>query len=687
MTRWKASTPLMLQMQAIECGAASLGIILGYWGKFLSLTELCHECAVTRDGCNALDIIKAASALEMDAHGQYMDLAQLQNQKKPAILLWKEKHFIVLEGISKTKVFINDPAVGHIAYTREEFAKGYSSIAITLTPKPNFQKSQTKPTDLLQKLIKDYLPHFSLLFIFLNGLFFFLTSFFFPMILRIFIDNGQISNVNGWKWESFAFFTSAITLGFLFLASYQMFIQQLGNKIALSASCNLLLKLLRLPLAFYQQRNPGEMSRRVEVNQQIIHTLILELTPAAVKVLFSLFFAILMFTYDFWLTVITLIGALSCLLAMKIIYHVLTPERTSQGIEEELMNITSLNDLSAIEEIKIAGSESYFFTVWASLYTRFINGEQRTGKRYLWLKIFPFFTLTFCSALLLITGSEQIVSGKLSLGMLAALQLYLLLLLSPIHTFIQLLDKIASVRKNLKFIDDINYTPIEISHSTITSPHFLGEVEFQNVTFHYYPSRPPEITNVSFHCHAGQWLGISGPTKSGKSTIGKLTAALLHPHQGRILYDGKTLQELTGRPPIFWSNQESYLFEGSYRDNITFWNPHISEEQLLLACQQSGLDTFIAQKPKKLHAWIAEKGKNLSATEKQLVEITRIFLLNPRLVIFDETLTILLPEIKKNILQRLRAKKCSGIFISQDSMILEMCDKVFSWNHGHFTSI
>ncbi len=682
---WRVHTPLKMQMQAIECGAAALGIILGYYGKYLSLSELGYRCSISRDGSNSYDIIKAAAFYGLEGEGYQMDIEELEKLRSPAILFWDSTHFLVLEGVSEKEVYLNDPAYGPIAISREEFKNHYSGVALVFKKGASFKKSEVWP-GLWQKLKEGWKGYKSTyIFFFLSGILILLPTLAVPIVFRIFIDHHD-SNMQGWKfeWLGILFFSTVFAL--FFNAFHLSLLKKTASKISVALSSKLLWKLLHLPLSFYQQRDPREIANRIELSGHFTHVIVKEVIPATIQLFLSLSYAALMFTYSGLVASVTLFGAIICLGIMAAVYRAERPLYAVANKDAELSEMAGLTGLSTIEWIKAAGAESYFFRKWAGLYTRFLNGTQRTGKKETWLSVFPFFIQLLSSALLLGAGGQQVISGNMTLGMLVALQILLMLFLAPFKNFIQTCQDLSHIERNMDRIDDVNQSDLDFSFqdSSIQKKNLdglSGALEFKNVTFGYYPFAPPYLENISFELKQGKWLGITGLISSGKSTLGKLASALLYPRQGEILYDGLKWNEIDPvdlRKSVGWVGQESFIFAGTFRENITFWNSDIQEDELFKACEGAGLEI-------KYDDWIAEDGKNLSYSERQQIEIARALLRKPSLLIIDEGMNALEPTLQKKILDSLRRLNFTCLFITYQSSILLECDEILVLEKGKIT--
>lgn len=684
---WRARTPIVIQMEAVECGAASLGIVLGYYKKFVSLADLRYQCSVTRDGSNMLNIVQAAEFYGLEASGVRFPIHQLESLRKPAILLFDSSHYVVLEGFKKNKVYINDPEYGPICHKKEAFFNHYSGIAILLEPSSHFKKSEFK-VGAWQRLKKIGYQHLmSYFFLLLNGCLLLLPALATLVTLRVFINYLYQSNVFLWKEAYLTCFAIAMGFGLFSLFLQSHVLKKISHKLSLHASSNALRSLLTLPLSFYQQRHPDDMERRLEIIKETNQSFNEVLVPLAIELILSAFYALLMFFYSPFIALVVLFGVAICLILQEIISRHRLALYDTYERDLKLSQAFSVDRLQHIEVIKMAGTESVFFRKWLNQYTHFLNTEQVLGKREIFLFLFPFFIRFFCISLLIGVGSYEILTGHLSLGGFAALQFLLILFLSPLKKMTLLSEKIHQMMRDTCRIDDLIHTlPDKLfrqrNSSSLQKNPFLSSnckkprLEFKQVDFSYYPFSPPFLKQIEFSLKPNEWLGLKGPTGSGKSTIGKLSAALYHPIGGHIFYGGEVAEDIDReifRSSVGWVGEEPFLFAGPYQDNLTFWDNQISEDELKRVEEISDF---------KRKKWIEEKGKNLSLGERQQIEMMRLLLKKPSLLIIDNGIHALEISVQKKILHAFRLTGCSCLLITSQVAILDLCDHILEIKKG-----
>lgn len=535
-------------MEAVECGASSLSIILQFYGRFVPLEQLRIDCGVSRDGSNALNLLKAAKKYGLEGTGQKKTLEELREESFPMILFWEYKHFLVLEGFGRNTVFLNDPGLGRRHISFEEFKKGYSGIALSFKKTEAFVE-EGNPSSFFRQVWSQLktVPN-PVSFVVLSGFFLLLPGFAMPAFLMAFINTFFSQNVIAWEWE----FLGAVFIMFLFSAflnwTRKYFLNRLGIRLSLVFSSNYLWHLLKLPIHFYNQRYAGEIAYRQRLNDTVAKTLTNTLLSAVIDLFLIIFYALLMFLYDPAIAWVGLLAGICSFAVLGIIYQ--TRVNTYARLQQNTAKMVSkgISGLQQIETIKAMGSESDFFSSWSGTFTNAFNDRQEIGKKDVILNTLPIFFQLLAGAVLLGLGSMHIIEGTLSVGMLMAMQVLQSNFLQPISRFVGLNQMIQSMKIDMDRLSDVLKNPVdpaylEIASSTAVS-RLKGHLEFKDVTFGYAPLSPPSIEQISFTILPGERIALVGPTGSGKSTIAKLASRLMAPISGQIFLDGIPLSEI-----------------------------------------------------------------------------------------------------------------------------------------------
>ena len=695
-TYGRAKTPTILQMENTECGAASLSIILSYYKRFLTLEELRFQCGVSRDGSNVLNIIKAARQNGMKSEGYQYEVDELKHVQTPFIVYWQDNHFLVVEKMGRKKVFLNDPAQGPRKVSYEDFKKAYSEITITATPTDKFEKSG-KPMQGF-KLIFEYLTGLKKVFIyiFLLGWALVLPTLASAAFSQMFIDEVLEKHYLGWGgWIIFAMFMGS-ALDLVMKAIQVTVLNYTRVKILIRMASRFVWHVLRLPMHFYAQRFGGEIANRMQYAISVATSLAGgegsgNLALVLLKLMTGALFGFILFVYDWQIGcvgVFTFIMTIVMFLLMKRLRfdafaHYQQQYGKSLGV--------AVNALQSIETVKASGMEGDFFSKWAGVYVHNINAEQNIAKISGYMSIAPHIVQTLASAAVMFIGAVQIIDGKLTIGMLMAVQILLGKFLEPVGELISLGSSIQNIKILTMRIDDVlknkldRFVVNELPYNPNEAEKLDGYIELKNVTFGYSPLDPPLIKNLSIKLLPGQRVAFVGFTGSGKSTLAKLILGLYEPWEGEILIDGKKREEIPRsvlNASIAAVDQDIFLFEGTIRENLTLWNKTIYDEDIIQAAKDACIHDDIIVRKQGYDTPISEGGKNLSGGQRQRMEITRALLMNPRILVMDEATSALDSATEATIVENLRRRMCTCVVVAHRLSTIRDSDEIIVLEKG-----
>ncbi len=688
---WRKKTPTVIQMEAVECGAASLAIVLGYWGRFLPLEQLREDCAVSRDGSNALNIIKAARKYGLEGKGYRKSAEEVEQIQSPCIFLWEYNHFMVLEGIGRDKVFVNDPAMGPRTLTREEFEEGYSGIVLTFTPTEEFQRGGAPFS--LWKEFRVRLRHVSssLGYLFLAGLCLILPGLALAAFLRIFLD--YIAAFNERSGGGFFLLSIALIIGIagMLMGLQRYILMRLNGRLSIEFSGKFLWHLLRLPVMFYTQRYPGEVAYRTNLNNVVATQMTGTLATTSIDLLLIFFYGAAMMLYD-WTVGLIGWGALLANLGVFLWIQRSRADAYARLQQEYGKWIGSaLGALQNIEAIKARGMEADFFARYAGYYAKNQNAYQEIGKKDAVLGTVPVLLQGLSLAAVLSLGSLRILEGKLTFGQLMALQALMISFLMPIARFVNFGQMMQTVKTNVNRLNDTLRCEVDPIYSLRKEyvkedgVKLKGSLEFKNVTFGYDRSKEPLLDALSFTIEPGRRLALVGPSGCGKSTIAKLAMGLYQPWSGEITVDGRPLAEISLEEfthSIAHVDQEIFLFSGTIRENLSLWNQTVTDEMLVDAAKDAGIHDEILLREKGYDSVLTERGRNLSGGQKQRLEIARALLYRPSLLVMDEATSALDSEREKMISDKIRKRGCSVLMIAHRLSTIQDCDEILVLQKG-----
>ncbi|MBV6627794.1 MAG: NHLP family bacteriocin export ABC transporter peptidase/permease/ATPase subunit [Rivularia sp. (in: Bacteria)] len=682
-------TPTLLQMEAVECGAACLGMILAYHKRIVPLAELRQACGVSRDGSKATNILKAAKVYGLQAKGFKVEIEGLKELQCPYIIFWNFNHFVVVEGFSKKYAFLNDPATGRCKVSLSEFNDAYTGVVLVFEPSNKFQKGGRKPSLFLALLSRLQNSGWSLFYCILVGFFLVLPGLAMPTFSQIFIDQILINNHTDWlRPLILAMLFTAVLSGLLTRLQLQL-LRRLKIKLAMGMSSKFIWHLLHLPVSFYDQRFAGEISSRIQLNDDLADLLSGELATTVISAVMVIFYAIVMWQYDQVLTLIGIAFVVINVLALQWVARLRMDTNVRLMQEEGKVSGVAISGLQSIETLKASGLESDFFNRWAGYYAKAVNVRQQMSNLTQNLGILPTFLSGIASMLLLAVGGLRVMDGTLTIGMLIAFQSLMQQFMQPVNQLVNLGGSLQEVEGKLNRLDDVLRNPQQVRKTeklqSYISPKLAGYLELNNISFGYNRTASPLIENFSMSLQPGQRIALVGGSGSGKSTVAKLVAGLYQAWDGTILFDGQSRDII---PPQVLVNsiaiieQDIKLFAGTVRDNLTLWDTTIPDSNLMQACRDAAIHETILSLRGGYNADLLEGAANLSGGQRQRLEIARALVNNPSILLMDEATSALDIQTEKIIQQNLRLRGCTCLIVAHRLSSIRDCDEIIVLHQG-----
>lgn len=690
----RVKTPTVLQMEAVECGAAALGIILAYHGRFVPPEELRVACGVSRDGSKANNVLKAARSYGLEAKGFRCEPENLKNFAFPYIVHWNFNHFLVVEGTSPQRVYLNDPASGPRVVSHEEFDQSFTGVVLTFSPEESFVAGGTKPS-----LLRSLKPRLSgawgaLFYILLVSLSLIVPGLLIPVFSRVFVDYILVQGREQWIVPLLLGMGLTAVLRAIFLWMQQEKLLRLETKLDVAGSSKLFWHILQLPIEFFNQRSAGDLNSRIGMNVRVAQLLSSELSTTFLNLLLVGFYALLMVQYSFWLTLVTVILASLNLLVLRLVARRRVDINNRLIQERSQMLSAAFSGLQSIETIKANGQESDFFARWAGRQAKAITSMQELGKATQFISVVPSLLSALSTAAILGVGGWLILNEQLTAGMLVAFQSLAASFLNPVNQLMNMGGQLQEVEGTMQRLEDIlSYPPDptiqfgEVDPSLERWPlgKLSGHVELRNVTFGYSRLAPPLIENLSLTVEPGKRIALVGASGSGKSTIARLLNGLYQPWSGEILFDGTPRHHI---PRILLNsslaavNQEIFLFEDTIRSNLTAWDHSVSDEDLVAAAKDANIHEMIAVLPKGYNTLVSEGGKNFSGGQRQRMEIARALATNPSILILDEATSALDPITEQIINDNLLKRGCTCLIVAHRLSTIRDCDEIIVMENG-----
>lgn len=692
-TSGTAKVPVVMQMEALECGAASLAMVLAYFGLWIPLEQLRKECGVSRDGSNMKSIFSVAKKYNLQPRAFKCDAETLrENGTFPAIAFWEYNHFIVVDGFSGKNVMINDPARGRVELPMKEFERSYSGICMLFEPNDDFIP-EGKPASILKfasERLKGTLQMFILVMI--TTVIASLAGMLMPAFSRFLVDNLLTGKAVQWSGGFFVLLGLTVASQISSLCIKTIYLMKLQGKMAAVANTSFLWHILRLPVEFFEQRMAGDIAQRQQSNQNIANTLINTFTPLLLDFSAMILNLVIMINYSPSLAAVGIITVFINLVLAKVISDKRVDITRVQMRDMANLQSTTLLGINMVETIKSAGAENGFFSRWAGFQANAFGQTAKYSKLDQTLGQLPPLLSLLTSNLILFLGVRLIIKGEWTIGLISAFTGYLTAFTTPANSLILAGQQIQEMRTNMERVQDVFKYPTDIDYSdTGVLPDeelqkLSGLVEVKDVTFGYNKLEKPLLENFSMRVEPGKSIAIVGPSGCGKSTVAKLITGLYPVWSGEILFDGKSISQINRN--VFTSsvasvNQDITLFEDTVANNIRMWDKSIENFEVILAARDALIHDEIVQRDGDYSAEVQEDGRNFSGGQRQRIEIAGALAQEPTILIMDEATSALDTRTEFELMKSVNQRGITRIIISHRLSIIRDCDEIIVMKDGH----
>ena len=692
LTKGVAKVPVVMQLEALECGAASLAMVMAYYGKWTPLEQVRSDCGVSRDGSKAKNIYLAAEAYGFDVRAYRKSPESLrQNGQFPCIIHWNMNHFVVLDGFRGKWVYLNDPARGAVKVSWEEFDRSFTGIVIALVPSKNFKPDGKREStiDFARKRLIG--AGMAAAFVMVTTAITYLFGIVNSVTSRIFMDR-LLTGVNrDWLYPfiSMMVFLAVIQLAVQWAQS--IYSLKINGKMAAIGSAGYMWKTLRLPMEFFSQRLAGDIQSRLALNASIAGTLINTFAPLLLNSVMMLFYLVLMIKQS---PVLTLVG-LTTLIVDIFVSRLASEQRVNisrvQMRDSGKLESATVTGIEMIETIKASGAENGFFQKWAG-YQASVNAQnvKATKTNQLWGVILAFFSAAANYAVLIL-GVRMVMDGNFSLGAVLMFQGFLSAFLSPAMSLIGAGQTIQEMRTQMERVEDVMAYPDDeaVKENRDAEVQDLsklrGNVELKNVTFGYSKLEEPLIRDFSLSIKTGERVAIVGASGCGKSTLSKLVSGLYSPWSGEILFDGKPRGAyprdiMTGSLAVV--DQDIILFEDSIENNIKMWDDSIQSFEVIMAARDAQLHDDIMKLAGGYQHKLTSGGRDLSGGQRQRMEIARVLAQDPTIIILDEATSALDAKTEYDVVRSIKERGITCIVIAHRLSTVRDCDEIIVLDHG-----
>ncbi|MEU0395566.1 NHLP family bacteriocin export ABC transporter peptidase/permease/ATPase subunit [Streptomyces sp. NPDC006208] len=687
-------TPTVLQMEAVECGAAALAMVLGHHGRHVPLEELRIACGVSRDGSRASNILKAARSYGLTAKGMQMESTALAEVQGPAILFWEFNHYVVYDGtgrrLGRRGVYINDPAKGRRFVPMEDFDTSFTGVVLVLEPSAAFRKGGRRPGVMNAVPARLRGTSGTLLAALLASLLLVAVGAVVPALSRTYIDMFLIGRQTSLLGPLFASLGATVALTAVLTGIQQANLLR-GRVISSTlSSARFLRHLLRLPVTFFAQRSPADLVQRLQSNDAVAETLARDLAAAAVDGIVVILYAVLLWTYDPQLTVVGVLIALLNVVAMRIVVRLRATNTQKLRADSARLTNTSYTGLQLIETMKATGGENGYFRRWAGQHATTLEVQQRLGVPSAALAVVAPTLATLNSALILWIGGLRAVEGHISIGLLVAFQALVARFTAPITRLNGVAGRIQDFAADVARLKDVESFPVDGLYTrdqpATDTRRLKGHVTLTDITFGYSPLDQPLLNGFSVAVGPGRQVALVGGSGSGKSTVSRLIAGLYSPWEGAIRIDGQRLEDIPRSAlaaSVSFVDQDIFLFEGTVRDNVALWDPSIPDEAVVAALRDAALyDDVIAKRPEGIHSRVEQDGRNFSGGQRQRLEIARALVRRPSILVLDEVTSALDAETERIIMDNLRRRGCACVVIAHRLSTVRDSDEIVVLDHG-----
>ncbi|MGB8451386.1 MAG: NHLP family bacteriocin export ABC transporter peptidase/permease/ATPase subunit [Anaerocolumna sp.] len=683
-------TPTVFQMEMTECGAASLSMIMQYYGVYISLDQLRIDTGVSRDGCKASKILQGARKYGFKTKGYKTNLEDLFSLKPPCIIHWNFNHFMVYEGISRGHVYMNDPAEGKRKLSIEEFDEGFTGIVLIIEPAAEVIKVKNNHS-LIHFALAGLKGQYSVIaYLIFMGLLLVVPGMLTPVFTQIFIDDILIEGNISWIKTLFVAMITVSVLQAVFTFYRNLVLVRLQNKMALVSGYRFLYHLFCLPVEFFSQRYAGDLGDRVENNNSISEFLGGELAKSVLNVMISLFYVILLFLYSPLLTGISIVVMGMYFLISKSTSDVFS--RTIMKMQQDQGKLIGVvvSGVSIMSTLKASGIENEYVGRVLGYYAKAIGEKQKYQKLQIVMGEMSVIVKQLCNVAVLIIGGCLVIKGNMTTGTLVAYCLLLGYFLTPVSELVTFGQKIQKIKADMNRVEDILHyntdSKFNLEADTLELKSKLtGKILMEKVAFGYSILEKPLITDFNFNLNSGKSIALVGSSGSGKSTISKLLSGLYQPWEGKILFDDIQMNHIPKEiinSSIATVSQEISIFTGSIKDNITMWNKAIRDEDIIRAAKDAVIHDMITKKTGAYDYYLEEGGKNLSGGQKQRLEIARALVMNPTILILDEATSALDSITEKEIVDNIKRRGCTCVIVAHRLSAIRDCDEIVVMEQG-----
>lgn len=689
-----AKVPVVMQLEALECGAACLTMVLAYYEKWIPLEQVRTDCGVSRDGSNAKNVLKAARNYGLVASGFRMEPSVLKQQGQfPCIVHWEFNHFIVVKGFKGSKVYINDPARGELTITEEQFDKGFTGVVLMFEPDETFAPEGAKRSMISYAHKRLSGAGSAIVFVVLTTIIASLMGIISPGFSKIFLDRLLTGRNPSWALVFLIALSVFTALQILVSVLTDIYSLRINGKMAVIGNTTYMWKVLRMPMEFFSQRMAGDVQQRMQTNAGIASTLVNIFAPIVINASMMIFYLVVILRYSVVLTIVGLLSIVANLITARVISKKrVNITRVSMRDAGKLYGLT-VGGIEMIETIKASGAEDGFFQKWAGYQANVNTANIKELKLSSYLGLVPEIISSLSDATILILGVYFAMTTNFTVGSIMAFQSFLAAFAAPVGELIDAGQTLTEMRTEMERVEDVMEYPTDVNYDgdvglsddDIDYTKLSGEVELRNVTFGYSRLSEPLIENFSMTIKPGSKVAFVGASGCGKSTLSKLISGLYKPWSGEIMFDGKPASEIDRS--VFTSSvavvdQDIILFEDTLSNNIRMWDSSIEDFEVILAARDAQIHSDIMERQGGYDYKILEDGKDFSGGQRQRLEIARVLAQDPTVLILDEATSALDAKTEYDVVKSIKDRGITCIIVAHRLSTIRDCDEIIVLDGG-----
>lgn len=696
--------PFFYQHDSMDCGPACLRMIAKYYGRHYTIESLRQKCHISREGVSMLGISNAAEDIGFKTIGVHIPYSQLKEEVPfPCIVHWRQNHFIVVYKIKKNTVFVADPASGLIKYTKKEFLDGWISrkgdsdegIALLFEPQPEFYSVDgEKPDKAKFSFILQYLKPYKklVLQLFLGMLIGTMLQLIFPFFTQSIVDYGiGNNNIN---------FITLILIAQITLYAAQTTVEfirswillHISTRINISIISDFLIKLMRLPIGFFDTKMIGDLMQRIGDHQRIQSFL----TSSTLNIIFSfislIVFAFVLAFYSIKLLIVFFVGSALYVLWVMIFLKYrreLDYKRFAQSSAER-SNLIQM--ITGMQEIKLNNCEKQKRWEWENIQAKLFKVSISSLRLSQCQQSGAVFINETKNILISFISAYAVINGDMSLGMMMAVQTIVGQLNSPVIQMINFIQSAQDAKISLERLGEIHNRENESEDGDGKTSIFPEDksISIENLSFYYDTLSDAVINDVSLNIPEGKVTAIVGMSGSGKTTLVKLLLGFYSPTRGNVRIGGINLSNIK---PQAWRAkcgtvmQDGFIFSESIAKNIAIGEDHIDEQRLLHAAKIANIQDMIENLPLGYNTKIGQEGNGISQGQKQRILIARAVYKNPDYIFLDEATNSLDANNERVIMDNLQEffKGRTVIVVAHRLSTVKNADQIVVLNHGKIT--